>query len=126
MKRTIFAITALVSAVILCFTGFNIINNTCNKIKNSLNEVSAYARDDNIPIAQKKAQQSVELWEDIHGRIEAFTPHSETDELEEIIKSLPVFARQGNMERLEQESEKAIHRLEHVVKNEKPLLSNIF
>lgn len=126
MKRTVFAIAALISAVVICFTGFNIINNTCNEIENSLKDVSAYAKEDNIPMAQKKAHQSVELWEDIHGKIEAFTPHSETDELEEIIKSLPVFAQQGNMERLEQESEKAIHRLEHIVKNEKPLLSNIF
>lgn len=126
MKRTVFAIVALISAVIICFAGFNIISNTCNEIKDSLKDVSAYAREENISMAQKKTQQSVELWEDIHGKIEAFTPHSETDELEEIIKSLPVFAQQGNMERLEQESEKAIHRLEHIIKNEKPLLSNIF
>lgn len=126
MKRTVFAIAALISAVVICFTGFNIINNTCNEIENSLKDVSSYAREENITMAQKKALHSVELWEDIHGKIEAFTPHSETDELEEIIKSLPVFAQQGNMERLEQESEKAIHRLEHIVKNEKPLLSNIF
>ncbi len=126
MKRTIFAITALISVVILCFVGFYIINDTCNELKNSLNEVSSFAREGNIATAQQKAEHTVKLWEDIHGKIETFTPHSETDELEEIVKSLPVYAQQGNMERLEQESEKAINRLEHIVKNEKPLLSNIF
>ena len=38
MKRTIFAIVALISAVVLCFAGFYIINDTCEELKNSLNE----------------------------------------------------------------------------------------
>ncbi len=126
MKRTIFAIIALISAVGLCFTGFYVINDTCEELKNSLNDVSSFAREGNIPTAQQKAKQAADLWEDIHGKIETFTPHSETDELEETVKNLPVYAQQGNMERLEQESEKAIKRLDHIIKNEKPLISNIF
>lgn len=126
MKRTIFAIVALISAVVISFIGFKIITDTCDTLEKALEEVSYYARNENVETAQKKAEQTVQLWEDIHGRIEALTPHSETDELEEIVKSLPVYARQGNMERLEAQSEIAIKRLHHIIKNEKPLLSNIF
>mgnify|MGYP006332513001 FL=1 len=58
--------------------------------------------------------------------IESFIRHEETDKLEETIKSLPVYARQGNMERLEQQADLAIDELHHLIRSEKPLLSNIF
>ncbi len=125
MKRIFFAIGALLSAILICAAGYLILVDTCNKLEATLNEVVLFAEKDDIENALKKAEDVAKQWEDIHGRIEAVVNHAETDELEELIKSLPVYARLGNTERLCEKSEIAINRLHHVIKNEKVLISNI-
>lgn len=125
MKRIFFAIGALLSAILICTAGYLILVDTCDKLETTLNEVVLYAKKDDTENALKKAQEVAKQWEDIHGRIEAVVNHAETDELEELIKSLPVYARLGNTERLCEKSEIAINRLHHVIKNEKVLISNI-
>lgn len=125
MKRIFFAIGALLSAIIICTTGYLILIDTCDKLESTLNEVVYFAEKNDTENALKKAQEAAKQWEDIHGRIEAVVNHAETDELEELIKSLPVYARLGNTERLCEKSEIAINRLHHVIKNEKILISNI-
>lgn len=125
MKRIFFAIGALLSALLICTAGYFILVDTCDKLETTLNEVVFYAEKDDTENALKKAQEAAKQWEDVHGRIEAVVNHAETDELEELIKSLPVYARLGNTERLCEKSEIAINRLHHVIKNEKVLISNI-
>ena len=125
MKRIFFAIGALLSALLICTAGYFILVDTCDKLDTTLNEVVFYAEKDDTENALKKAQEAAKQWEDVHGRIEAVVNHAETDELEELIKSLPVYARLGNTERLCEKSEIAINRLHHVIKNEKVLISNI-
>ena len=125
MKRIFFAIGALISAILICTAGYLILVDTCDKLETTLNEVVFYAEKDDTENALKKAQEAAKQWEDVHGRIEAVVNHAETDELEELIKSLPVYARLGNTERLCEKSEIAINRLHHVIKNEKVLISNI-
>lgn len=125
MKRIFFAIGALLSALLICTAGYFILVDTCDKLETTLNEVVFYAEKDDTENALKKAQEVAKQWEDVHGRIEAVVNHAETDELEELIKSLPVYARLGNTERLCEKSEIAINRLHHVIKNEKVLISNI-
>ena len=125
MKRIVFAIGALLAAILICTTGYHILVDTCEKLETTLDEVVYYAENNDTENALKKAQEVAKQWEDIHGRIEAVVNHAETDELEELINSLPVYARLGNMERLCEKSEIAINRLHHVVKNEKVLISNI-
>lgn len=125
MKRIFFAIGALFSALLICTAGYFILVDTCDKLETTLNEVIFYAEKDDTENALKKAQEAAKQWEDVHGRIEAVVNHAETDELEELIKSLPVYARLGNTERLCEKSEIAINRLHHVIKNEKVLISNI-
>ena len=125
MKRIFFAIGALLSAILICTAGYLILVDTCDKLETTLNEVVFYAEKDDTENALKKAQEAAKQWEDVHGRIEAVVNHAETDELEELIKSLPVYARLGNTERLCEKSEIAINRLHHVIKNEKVLISNI-
>jgi len=66
------------------------------------------------------------MWEDAHDLIESFIRHEETDKLEELIKSLPVYAQQDNMERLEQQADLAIDEIHHLIRSEKPIVSNIF
>ena len=125
MKRIFFAIGALLSAILICTTGYLILVDTCDKLESTLNEVVFFAEKNDTENALKKADEVAKQWEDIHGRIEAVVNHAETDELEELIKSLPVYARLGNTERLCEKSEIAINRLHHVIKNEKVLISNI-
>lgn len=125
MKRIFFAVGALITAVAICITGYLVLVDTCDKLESTLDEVVYYAENGDTEKSLEKANEAVEQWEDIHGRIEALVNHAETDELEELIKSLPVYARLGNTERLCEKSEIAINRLHHVVKNEKVLLSNI-
>lgn len=125
MKRIFFAIGALLSAILICTAGYLILIDTCDKLESTLNEVVFFAETNDTENALKKAQEASNQWEDIHGRIEAVVNHAETDELEELIKSLPVYARLGNTERLCEKSEIAINRLHHVIKNEKVLISNI-
>ncbi len=125
MKRIFFAIGALLSAILICTAGYLILIDTCDKLESTLNEVVFFAETNDTENALKKAQEASDQWEDIHGRIEAVVNHAETDELEELIKSLPVYARLGNTERLCEKSEIAINRLHHVIKNEKVLISNI-
>ena len=125
MKRIFFAIGALLSALLICTAGYLFLVDTCDKLETTLNQVVFYAEKDDTENALKKAQEVAKQWEDIHGRIEAVVNHAETDELEELIKSLPVYARLGNTERLCEKSEIAINRLHHVIKNEKVLISNI-
>lgn len=125
MKRIFFAIGALLSAILICTTGYLILVDTCDKLESTLNEVVFFAEKNDTENALKKAEEVAKQWEDIHDRIEAVVNHAETDELEELIKSLPVYARLGNTERLCEKSEIAINRLHHVIKNEKVLISNI-
>lgn len=125
MKRIFFAIGALLSAILICTAGYLILVDTCDKLESTLNEVVYFAENNETEKALEKAKEVAKQWEDIHGRIEAVVNHAETDELEELIKSLPVYARLGNTERLCEKSEIAINRLHHVIKNEKILISNI-
>lgn len=126
MKRLILAISSLILAVAICTGGYFLLKSTCETLYNELEKVSDSAVNGSPEEALAAAREAVELWEEIHGRIEGITRHSETDELEEIVKSLPVYAESGNMERLFEKAEIGKNRLEHIVKNEKPLLSNIF
>lgn len=126
MKRIILAIGALVTAFALAFMGYFWVNNACNKLETHLAEICSIAEKDDIEDAIKKSQEAVTLWEDVHDIIESFIRHEETDKLEELIKSLPLYAKQGNMERLEQQADLAIDELSHLIRNEQPLISNIF
>lgn len=126
MKRIILSISALVTAFALAFIGYFWVDNACNKLEVHLTEICNVAQQDDTENAIKKAQEAVTLWEDVHDIIESFIRHEETDKLEELIKSLPLYAKQGNMERLEQQADLAIDELSHLIRNEQPLISNIF
>ena len=126
MKRIICAVMAIVIALFIAFTGFFLVKNACNKLIVQLDNICETAKNDNIPLAVEKSEDMVLLWESIHDLIESFIRHEETDKLEELIKSLPVYAHQGNMERLEQQADLAIDEIAHLIRNEKPLVSNIF
>lgn len=126
MKRIIIAIVAVTLAVAIALVGFFLVKYNCEKLTESLEAICKTARADDVKTAVKESEKAVKLWESVHDLIESFIRHEETDKLEEIVKSLPVYARQGNMERLEQQANLAIDEIEHLLRNEKPLISNIF
>ena len=126
MKRIIIAISVIVFAFAISFTGYFLVDKACKKLENHLSDICNVAQEKNIEKSVLMSEDAVKMWEDVHDTIESFIRHEETDKLEELIKSLPVYARQGNMERLEQQADLAIDELHHLIRNEKPLISNIF
>ncbi len=126
MKRIVVAVSALLGAFVISFTGYFLVDNACKKLENHLWEICTVAQNGENEKAVIMSEKAVSLWEEVHGLVESFIRHEETDKLEELIKSLPVYAHQGNMERLEQQSDLAIDEIHHLIRNERPLLSNIF
>ncbi|MBR5245894.1 MAG: DUF4363 family protein [Clostridia bacterium] len=126
MKRIIIAISAILGAFIISFSGFFSVDNACKKLESHLLNICSVAQQQNTEKATDLSNSAVSMWEDVHGLIESFIRHEETDKLEELIKSLPVYAQQGNMERLEQQADLAIDELHHLIRSEKPIISNIF
>ena len=126
MKRIITAICAISFAFAISFVGYFSVDKACEKLEEHLWDICEVAKADEVNTAIKKSDDAVILWEDVHDLIESFIRHEETDKLEEIVKSLPVYANQGNMERLEQQADLAIDELHHLIRNEKPMFSNIF
>ena len=126
MKRVVIAILAISFAFVISFTGYFLVERCCKELETELADICNVAQNDNKENAIQKSEKIVETWEDVHGTIESFIRHEETDKLEELIKSLPVYAYQGNMDRLEQQADLAIDELHHLIRNEKPLFSNIF
>ena len=126
MKRIITAICAISFAFAISFAGYFSVDKACEKLEEHLWDICEVAKADDVNIATQKSDDAVVMWEDVHSLIESFIRHEETDKLEEIIKSLPVYAKQGNMERLEQQADLAIDELHHLIRNEKPMISNIF
>ena len=126
MKRIIIAISVIVFAFAISFTGYFLVDKACKELENHLSDICNVAQDKNTEKSVQMSEDAVKMWEDVHDTIESFIRHEETDKLEELIKSLPVYARQGNMERLEQQADLAIDELHHLIRNEKPLISNIF
>ena len=126
MSRIVVSVGALVIAFAIAFAGYFLVENACEKLENKLTEICHEAQKDNVEKAIELSESAIELWEDVHGLVESFIRHEETDTLEELIKSLSVYAHQGNMERLEQQADLAIDEISHLIRSEKPLISNIF
>lgn len=126
MNRIIIAIGAIVAAFAISFAGYFSVDRACERLEEHLADICEVAKAEDTATAIKKSDDAVVMWEDIHDLIESFIRHEETDKLEELIKSLPVYARQDNMERLEQQADLAIDEIHHLIRNEKPLISNVF
>ena len=126
MKRIIIAVGAIITAFTIAFTGYFSVSRATHQLEKHLLEICKITQENNKEKAIKMSDDAILLWEDVHDTIESFIRHEETDKLEETIKSLPVYAKQGNMERLEQQADLAIDELSHLIRNEKPLISNIF
>lgn len=126
MKRLLIAIAAIGSAILISFIGFFSVQKTCDKLEAQLIEICETAQRQDKDEALKKSEELIVLWDDIHGVIESFVDHDETDKLEETIRNLPTFAHEGNMERLYQQADLAIDELGQIVRGEKPIISNIF
>lgn len=126
MKRIIIAVVAIAMAFAISFVGYFSVDRACNKLEEHLWDICEVAQNDKTASAVEKSDEAVVLWEEAHDLIESFIRHEETDKLEELIKSLPVYAQQDNMERLEQQADLAIDEIHHLLRNEKPLISNIF
>ena len=126
MKRIFLAVGSLFLAIIICFFGVFILNKSCNEIASELNKLALSIETGNMENIKKSTENVIVVWEKADKRIEMLTKHAETDELQKIIKSLPVYAQMGDKDRLFEETKFALNKIEHILGNEKIHLSNIF
>ena len=126
MKRVIIAVGAIIITFAISFTGYFLVDKCCKELEKNLSDICNVAQNGDEKKSIQLSEKMVKIWEEVHGTVESFIRHEETDKLEELIKSLPVYARQGNLERLEQQADLAIDELHHLIRNERPLISNIF
>lgn len=125
MKRIIIAVTAIVLSIATAFAGFFWVKHTCDKLEAKLIKIAESAQNGKKEKVKEEVENLDELWEKVHGVIESFVNHNEIDRLEETIKTLPTYAKQGDMERVMQQTDLAINELRHIVRDETPLISNI-
>lgn len=126
MNRIIIAITALVLSVSAAGIGLFSLDSSCKKLGEELDEITAAAKNNDTENAYILTEQIIELWEKEDKKISLLVDHREIDEIERTIKSLPTLARQGSMERLEEQSSVAAERVRHIRKKEKISAENVF
>ena len=125
MKRIILALIAVALSIIISFVGFFSVKRTCSKLETKLVEIYETAQSQNAEKALEETEELIKLWDEIHGGLQSFVNHNETDNVEEEIRNLPIVAQQGDMERLAKHIDLAIDELHLIIEHETPFISNI-
>lgn len=125
MNRIAAAVTLLVLSVGLAAGGYFM----TIKATEEISEAMKADRDMTMQAAQaseERAKEITELWKSKENILVTLLPHSELDEIEMGIKSLPQFQKQGLNEEYIKTLDDCINRLEHINESEKTNLRNIF
>ena len=99
---------------------------SCKTLASSLDEIKKTAEEGDREKAIELTVNILDVWEREEKKIELLIDHGEIDEIEKIIKSLPIYARQDNMEKLEEKSSIAAERVRHIRDKEKVSPQNVF
>lgn len=126
MNRMVISVIALVLVVIAATAGLISLNHSCNRLANTLDEIKETAIEKDQDKSIELTKKAVKIWSKEEKIISLLVDHREIDEVEETIKSLPVFARQDDMEKLEEKSSVAAERIRHIKDKEKISAENIF
>lgn len=126
MNRMIISTIVLVLIIGISVLGVFSLDSSCKKLSQSLDEINKAAIENDSEKASALTQKAIELWEKEEKTISLLIDHREVDEIEETIKSLPVYARQDNMEKLEEKSSIAAERVRHIRDKEKISAENVF
>lgn len=126
MNRIVISVAALILAIIISTIGVLSLNNSCKNLAENLDEVKQAAIDRDREKSVELTQKVTEIWEKEEKKVSLLVDHREIDEIEQTIKSLSVYARQDNMEKLEEKSSIAAERVRHIRDKEKLSPENIF
>lgn len=126
MNRIVISVAALVLVIIISTIGVLSLNSSCKNLAENLDEVKQAAIDRDKEKSIELTQKVTEIWEKEEKKVSLLVDHREIDEIEQTIKSLSVYARQDNMEKLEEKSSIAAERVRHIRDKEKLSPENIF
>ena len=126
MNRIIVSVIALILVIAVASFSVLSLDSSCKNLSENLDEIKSAAEFKDSEKAIELTEKALELWDEEEGKISLLVNHSEIDEIEKTLKSLPVLARQGSMERLEEQSSIAAERVRHIREKEKISVKNIF
>lgn len=126
MNRIIVSVIALILVIAVASFSVLSLDSSCENLSEKLGEIQSAAENKDNKRAIELTENVLEIWENEEKKISLLVNHSEIDEIEKTVKSLPVLARQDNMERLEEQSSVAAERVRHIREKEKISAKNIF
>ncbi|MCH5190185.1 MAG: DUF4363 family protein [Oscillospiraceae bacterium] len=126
MNRIIVSVIVLLSVVGIATFSVMSLDASCERLAESLDEIKQTAEAGDSEKAVELTENILDVWEKQEKKISLLIDHGEIDEIEKIIKSLSVYARQDNMERLEEKSSVAAERVRHIKDKEKVSPQNVF
>lgn len=126
MNRIIVSVIALILVIAVASFSVLSLDSSCKNLSENLDEIKSAAEFKDSEKAIELTEKALELWDEEERKISLLVDHSEIDEIEKTLKSLPVLARQGSMERLEEQSSIAAERVRHIREKEKISVNNIF
>lgn len=126
MNRIIVSIIALILVIAVASFSVLSLDSSCKNLSENLDEIKNAAEIKDNEKAIELTEKALELWDKEERKISLLVDHSEIDEIEKTLKSLPVLARQGSMERLEEQTSIAAERVRHIREKEKISAKNIF
>ncbi len=126
MNRIIVSVIALILVIAVASFSVLSLDSSCENLSEKLGEIQSAAENKDNERAIELTENVLEIWENEEKKISLLVNHSEIDEIEKTVKSLPVLARQDNMERLEEQSSIAAERVRHIREKEKISAKNIF
>ena len=126
MNRIIVSVIALILVIAVASFSVLSLDSSCRNLSENLDEIKSAAEFKDAEKTIELTEKALELWDEEEGKISLLVNHSEIDEIEKTLKSLPILARQGSMERLEEQSSIAAERVRHIREKEKISVKNIF
>lgn len=126
MSRMIISGVALLLVIALATVGVISLNKSCEELATMLDEIQQTAINKDQEKAIELTNKAIKLWSKEEKVISLLVDHREIDEIEQTIKSLSVFARQDDMEKLEEKSSVAAERVRHIRDKEKVSPESVF
>lgn len=126
MNRIVVSAAALILVIVIASLSIWSLDSSCENLSEKLGEIQSTAESGDNEKAIHLTENMLEIWEKEEKKISLLVNHSEIDEIEKTIKSLPVLARQGNTKRLEEQSSVAAERVRHIREKERISVKNIF
>lgn len=126
MVRIKISVICLVFVLVFSIVGYVLLNNSCEKLASSLDDVVNAVQANETSNLPNLVDRCIELWYKEERLISLLVDHREIDEIEETLKSLPVFIDQENFDKLQENSYIAAERVRHISSKEKFSIENIF